>query len=145
MKKLLLTFMVSVLSIFGVSQVEASNHDKEKLAVKYGCDYGNISYCDNESQFVGTDSCDRPNPDYCGNNSLTNGLESNQTTLFYMYSNDNGHFFIDPLAEVENVIFVEKYDIPQLKGKLHHGKRFIGTFVDESLWELEGLTEVIYE
>lgn len=74
-----------------------------------------------------------------------NKLQSNQTELFYMYSNNEGHFLLDSLADYENVIFVSFDDMPKLKGKLHHGKKFIGTFVDDDLWELEGLTEVLYK
>ena len=80
-----------------------------------------------------------------------NKLQSNQTELFYMYSNNEGHFLLDSLADYENVIYVElndwkidsnfKIDVENL----HHGKKFIGTFTDDSLWELEGLTEVFSE
>lgn len=74
-----------------------------------------------------------------------NKLQSNQTELFYMYSNNEGHFLLDLLADNESVIFVEKHDMPKLKNKLHHGKKFIGTFIDDDLWELEGLIEIFYE
>ena len=98
-----------------------------------------------ESAYEVNDSCEYINPNYCGNNSLTNGLDSNQTTLFYMYSNKEGHFLLDPLAEVENVIFVGYKDFPKTEKKLHHGKRFVGTFEDESLWKLTDLQEVFFE
>lgn len=74
---------------------------------------------------------------------------SNQTELFYMYSNETGHYFLDPKAEYENVIYVGlndylldsnfKIDTPSL----HHGKKFIGTFTDDTLWELTGLECVV--
>jgi len=135
MKKLLLTAILSVSTIFGASQAHAITSN-------------NLDY---EAQFIATEICDRPNPDYCGNNSLTNGLESNETTLFYMYSNDEGMYFLDPLAEYENVIFVGHNDykiLPELKidtNTLHHGKKFVGVFADDELWELVGLNEVEYE
>lgn len=75
-------------------------------------------------------------------------LQPNQTELFYMYSNDTGHYFLDPKAEYENVIYVGlndylldnnfKMDTPSL----HHGQKFIGTFADDTLWELTGLEVV---
>lgn len=78
----------------------------------------------------------------------SNNLKDNQTELFYMYSNKEGHFFLDPKAEFENVIFVGlndykidenfKIDI----ATLHHGKKFIGTFADNTLWELIKLDAV---
>lgn len=132
MKKLTLTFIITVLSIFGVNQVYAVTND-------------NLKY---ESQYINTDICDRPNPNYCGNNSLTNGLESNETTLFYMYSDNEGMYFIDPLAESENIIFVGHDDykmLPELKinnNELHHGKRYVGVFSENDLWELIGLIEI---
>ncbi|MFJ3388799.1 hypothetical protein [Lysinibacillus sp. NPDC086135] len=78
----------------------------------------------------------------------TNELNDNQTELFYMYSNKEGHYFLDPKAETENVIFVglndykidENFKIDTTT--LHHGKKFIGTFVDDSLWELIKLEAV---
>lgn len=95
--------------------------------------------------------CKYTQVDYCGDNALTNGLEANQTTLFYMYSNNIGHYFLDPLAEFENVIYVglEDYKVYEsLKidvNNVRSGQRFVGTFVDNTLWELIGLEEVEYE
>ncbi|MBG9689476.1 hypothetical protein ABD91_00855 [Lysinibacillus sphaericus] len=66
----------------------------------------------------------------------SNKLKSNQTDLFYMYSNDEGHFFLDPESTTENVIFIGLNDIKVDTASLHHGKKFIGTFADDSLWEL---------
>lgn len=63
----------------------------------------------------------------------------NQTELFYMYSNNEGHFFLDPKAETENIIFIGLNDFKIDASTLHHGKKFIGTFDDDSLWELTGL------
>lgn len=65
---------------------------------------------------------------------------ANQTTLFYMYSNEEGHYFLDPEAEYENVIFVPLDDY--YLSSPHHGDKFIGTFSDTDLWELEGLEAV---
>lgn len=77
------------------------------------------------------------------------GLKENQTTLFYMYSNNEGHYFLDPLAKYENVIFVGNNDYLVNKNlkvnamNLHHGTRYVGTFEDETLWELVGIKEAI--
>jgi len=81
----------------------------------------------------------------------SNNLKSNQTELYYMYSNDTGHYFLDPKAEFENVIYVGLNDYlidSNLKietPSLHHGQKFIGTFEDDTLWELTGLERVEYE
>ncbi len=78
----------------------------------------------------------------------SNKLNSNQTELFYMYSNNEGHFFLDPKAETENIIFIglNNYktdnDFKIDTASLHHGKKFIGTFADDSLWELERIEDV---
>lgn len=102
----------------------------------------------NEAKYEVKGKCEYVNPNYCGNNSLTNGLDSNQTTLFYMYSNKEGHYFLDPLADTENVIYVGRNDYLiddnfTIDTKtLHHGKRFVGTFDDNSLWELIEIQEV---
>ncbi|UUV25888.1 MULTISPECIES: hypothetical protein [Lysinibacillus] len=78
----------------------------------------------------------------------SNNLKVNQTELFYMYSNKEGHFFLDPKAETENVIFVGLNDFKTDKNftidttTLHHGKKFIGTFADDGLWELIKIEEV---
>lgn len=99
----------------------------------------------------GATKCKYTQVDYCGDNALTNGLEANQTTLFYMYSDSIGHYFLDPLAEYENVIYVGLDDhkvYESLKidaNNIRSGQRFVGTFVDNTLWELVGLEEVEYE
>lgn len=62
-------------------------------------------------------------------------LDDNQTTLYYMYSNDEGHYFLDPNQEYENVIYVS-LDDTYLDESVHHGDTFIGTFEDDTLWEL---------
>lgn len=69
-------------------------------------------------------------------------LNSNQDYIYYMYSTEKGHYFIQPSQEFENVIFVGindykidanfKIDVKEL----HHGQKFIGTFADETVWEL---------
>lgn len=79
----------------------------------------------------------------------SNGLKTNQAELYYMHSNESGHYFLDPLAEYENVIYVGlndhltdsnfKIDTPSL----HHGQKFIGTFADDTLWELIGLEAIV--
>lgn len=65
---------------------------------------------------------------------------SNGVDLFYMYNNEEGAFFLDPSADVENVIFVDNdslndWDIPE---DLHHGTKFVGEF-DSTGWELNGI------
>ena len=94
------------------------------------------------AETVETDKCLYDNPNYCENNSLTKGLKSNQTTLFYMYSNEYGHYFLDPLANNENVIYVGLDDLFIDIDSMHHGKRFIGTFADSTLWELVDIEEM---
>lgn len=77
-----------------------------------------------------------------------NELKDNQTELFYMYSTKEGHFFLDPKAETENVVYVglNDYKIDENfkidTATLHHGKKFIGTFTDDSLWELIKIEEI---
>ncbi len=79
---------------------------------------------------------------------VSNGLKSNQTELFYMYSNETGHYFLDPNVEFENVIYVGLNDYLVDSSfkidttSLHHGQKFIGTFADDTLWELTGLEVV---
>lgn len=134
MKNLLLSSITTIALIFGaLTSVNAATTS------------------DYESKYQVLEQCDYINPNYCGNNSLTNGLASNQTALFYMYSDKNGHYFLDPLADDENVIFVglNDYKIDSAytidTATLHHGKRFIGTFTDNTLWELKGIQEVKFE
>jgi len=68
----------------------------------------------------------------------SNQLESNQDYIYYMYSNEKGHYFLQPTQEFENVILVS--EVKKLKNldikKLHHGQKLIGNFTDESVWEL---------
>ena len=77
----------------------------------------------------------------------TSKLNDHQTELFYMYSNNEGYFFLDPKAETESVIFVGINDYKVDKNfkvnttTIHHGKKFIGTFADDSLWELVKIEE----
>lgn len=59
-----------------------------------------------------------------------------------MYSDDTGHYLIDPMAEFDNVVFVGENEFPIINGSLHHGKKFIGTFDYDALWELTNLQEV---
>ena len=73
---------------------------------------------------------------------LESKLQSNQTELFYMYSNESGYYFLDPKAEYENVIYVGHDDFLITKEQAHHGNKFIGTFEDDSLWELIGLEKM---
>jgi len=66
-------------------------------------------------------------------------LQDNQSYLFYMYSNENGHYFLDPEAEYENVIWIGKNDFDNMPKDLHHGDKIIGVFVDDEKWELESI------
>ena len=78
-----------------------------------------------------------PNSNSSQKHSL-NQLESNQDYIYYMYSNENGHYFLQPSQEFENVILVN--EAKKLKNldieKLHHGQKLIGTFTDDSVWEI---------
>jgi len=71
-------------------------------------------------------------------------LESNQTELFYMYTDENGSYLLDANTHVENVIYVDEQSMidwigENYKSELEHGNRLVGTFDDEALWELVGL------
>lgn len=70
-------------------------------------------------------------------------LLSNEQVLHYMYSNDEGYYFLDAFtSDGENVIFVPNVTLLEAginTTELHHGQRFVGVFYDESLWELETL------
>lgn len=67
---------------------------------------------------------------------------SDDTTIeldvFYMYSNGDGTYWLDPTADYENVVFIgydalEEWNIDF--DELHHGNQYLGTF-DETGWEL---------
>src|SRR6185312_6882533 len=61
-----------------------------------------------------------------------------QLDLFYMYSTDEGSYWLDSLAPVENVIFVDFDSLKEWNidiNELHHGNKFLGTF-DPSGWDL---------
>lgn len=81
----------------------------------------------------------------------SNDLNNNQTELFYMYSNNEGHYFLDPKAETENVIFIGLNEYNTDKNfkldtaSLITGKKFIGIFADDSLWELIGIEKLEYK
>jgi hypothetical protein len=73
-----------------------------------------------------------------------NRLKSNQTELHYMYTDEEGSFLLDSKASVENVIYVSHADMVNWIGdnyldELEHGDKMVGTFDDDSLWELVGL------
>lgn len=78
----------------------------------------------------------------------TSKLKDNQSELFYMYSTKEGHFFLNPKAETENVIYIGLNDYKVDENfkidvtALHHGQKFIGTFADSSLWELIKIEEL---
>lgn len=73
-------------------------------------------------------------------NAKTIELKENEAYLYYMYSTKEGHFFLDPDSEYENVIFIGYDDFKFTK--LHHGKKYIGIFYDSTKWELEGMKEI---
>lgn len=59
--------------------------------------------------------------------------------LFKMYSTNEGTYLLDPNADYENVIFVDKaHAIKWGVYDMHHGTKIIGIF-DETGWELEGI------
>ena len=72
------------------------------------------------------------------------GLNSNQTELHYMYTDEKGSFLLDANTNVENVIYVSHAEMVNWIGdnymdNLEHGNKIVGTFTDDSLWELVGL------
>lgn len=63
----------------------------------------------------------------------------NVIKLFVMYSNDEGTYLLDPSAEFENVIYVDK--VTAIKYgiyDLHHGTKVNGIF-DKTDWDLLGI------
>lgn len=61
--------------------------------------------------------------------------------LFKMYDNAEGTYLLDPKAEVENVILVEKEQADEWSlDELHHGTKVTGIF-DEEGWELLEIKE----
>lgn len=68
-----------------------------------------------------------------------NGMDILQPIeLWYMYSNEDGTYWLDPSAEYENVIFVGYESLEEWNvsvDSLHHGNMMIGLF-DETGWEL---------
>lgn len=62
--------------------------------------------------------------------------------IFYMYSNKEGSYFLEPTAEFENVIFIDKQSMDNMHmGKnIHHGAKFIGVF-DSTGWDLLGISD----
>lgn len=75
-------------------------------------------------------------------------LQSNETYLYYMNSDSKGIYLLDPNAEFENIILIEvnNYTLDKISkvktSNLRHGKKFIGTFTDDSLWELVEIREI---
>lgn len=67
-------------------------------------------------------------------------LQDNEAYLYYMYSNKEGHYFLEPNSEFENVIFIGHSDFKF--SKLRHGKKYIGIFEDQTKWDLENIIEV---
>ena len=65
--------------------------------------------------------------------------ENKELDIFYMYSNEDGMYFLEPTAEYENVIYVDYASWNEWIGldstTLHHGTKFIGVFDSEG-WEL---------
>lgn len=62
-----------------------------------------------------------------------NGLDENQDWLYFMYANSEGCFFLQPSFDDENVVFTDDHNACKNE---HHGKKYIGTFVDTDMWEL---------
>lgn len=84
---------------------------------------------------------------YGNNETVTSENVNNdniQLDIFYMYSNDDGTYWIEPTTENENVIYVGYDDLKEWNvnaDSLHHGEKFVGTF-DNAGWELYGLESV---
>lgn len=59
--------------------------------------------------------------------------------LFVMYSNDEATYLLDPSAEFENVIYVDKANAIEWGiYNLHHGTKINGIF-DKTGWDLLGV------
>lgn len=72
--------------------------------------------------------------------SVTNAESvQNEIPLFKMYDTEEGTYLLDPAAETENVIFVDKEEAIEWEVyEIHHGTKVTGLF-DEEGWELEGI------
>lgn len=76
---------------------------------------------------------------------VTGESDTVRLDIFYMYSNESGSYFLDPAADVENVIFVPYVALNDWNinlDTLHHGQKFSGIFDSEYSWELLGLEYV---
>lgn len=68
-------------------------------------------------------------------------VDTIELDVFYMYSNEEGSYFLEPNAEYENVIFIDNDTLKEWNvntDELEHGMRYTGTF-DKDGWELFGL------
>lgn len=72
------------------------------------------------------------NPASASSFSNREGLDDNQDWLYFMYANQEGCFFLQPIYDVENVIFVDDHKACK---DANHGSKFIGTFENEELWD----------
>ncbi|MGG0667693.1 hypothetical protein ABE073_04105 [Lederbergia citrisecunda] len=74
-------------------------------------------------------------------NSKVDGMEID---IFYMYSVDDGSYWLDPTTDTENVIWIDDESLVEWnvnKEELHHGNRMVGMF-DKTGWELLGMKGV---
>lgn len=63
-------------------------------------------------------------------------VENNEIQLFKMYDTEKGTYLLDPKAEYENVILVDKELAVEWEVYgIHHGTEVTGVF-DEEGWEL---------
>lgn len=75
----------------------------------------------------------------CSNDAQGKGAK--EIELFKMYNDSKGTYLLDPEAEHENVILVEKEQAAEWKlDELHHGTKVTGIF-DEEGWELLEIKE----
>jgi hypothetical protein len=78
----------------------------------------------------------------CG--TISNELKENEAYLYYMNSNEQGYFFLEPTHD-ENIVFISYNDYDEFQidiSILIQGKKFIGTFDDKYKWELLKIKEV---
>lgn len=74
---------------------------------------------------------------------IANEDETKELEIFFMYENEIGGFFLEPSADFENVIYIDKQTMNDwnMGDEIHHGESFIGIFDNEG-WELFGIKKV---
>jgi len=65
-------------------------------------------------------------------------IEEKKIDIFYMYSVEDGSYWLDPESDTENVIWIDNDSLKEWgidSKKLHHGNKFEGVFTPDG-WEL---------